>query len=175
MRQCTRCKEYYPATLEYFYKGQSRRDGLSSGCKKCLAERGRAMAAQISEARRTRKINNPAKMRGQQLHQSMKTRAKKAGVPFDSDYMTPPLLEELLRSNKTCPCCNVELLQGYNPKGVVTATSPSFDRILPKLGYVRGNLALLCHRCNGLKSNMSIEDLERILKWLRSAVEALDF
>jgi len=37
-KKCTRCKETFPATLEYFYKNKKCRDELSSWCKKCSQE-----------------------------------------------------------------------------------------------------------------------------------------
>ena len=35
MKQCTKCKEFKPATLEYFGKHTSTSTGLSSWCKQC--------------------------------------------------------------------------------------------------------------------------------------------
>lgn len=35
---CTKCKEEYPATLEYFHKHKSQKSGLRPKCKKCRNE-----------------------------------------------------------------------------------------------------------------------------------------
>lgn len=35
-RTCTKCKAEKPATLDYFYKGGGRADGLTSWCKDCM-------------------------------------------------------------------------------------------------------------------------------------------
>lgn len=169
MRPCTKCGTPYPPTKDFFYAGKSRKDGLSSQCKGCLAERGRNQRELISENRRKRKVTDPHKMRGQQLAQAMRQRASKAGVPFDATYITPKYIEGCLRATPNCPCCRTPLLQEYAFTRTVAKNSPSFDRIIPALGYVRGNVALLCHRCNTLKSDMTINDLERLLDWLRRA------
>lgn len=41
-RMCTRCGELLPATNEYFCKDKQKRDGLSSRCKKCHSNIGKA-------------------------------------------------------------------------------------------------------------------------------------
>lgn len=38
-KQCTKCKEYLPATGEYFSPDLRNKDGLQAFCKKCNAER----------------------------------------------------------------------------------------------------------------------------------------
>ncbi len=35
MKKCSKCKEWMPATLEYFYSNKSKKDNLCDECKKC--------------------------------------------------------------------------------------------------------------------------------------------
>lgn len=44
--------------------------------------------------------------------------------------------------------------------------SPSLDRIDPKLGYVIGNIAVISHRANTIKSNASVEEIRKVADWL---------
>lgn len=44
--------------------------------------------------------------------------------------------------------------------------SPTLDRVIPELGYVRGNLAIISWRANRLKSDANAEELRRIAEWL---------
>ena len=37
-KQCSKCKNYFHATLEYFYKARNNKYGISSWCKKCSKE-----------------------------------------------------------------------------------------------------------------------------------------
>ena len=46
--------------------------------------------------------------------------------------------------------------------------SMSLDRILPELGYVPGNVAVISWRANRLKGSASVDELERLVQWLRS-------
>jgi G:T-mismatch repair DNA endonuclease (very short patch repair protein) len=44
--------------------------------------------------------------------------------------------------------------------------APSVDRLDNSKGYIKGNVVLICWRCNNLKSDSSIEKLEKIVRWL---------
>lgn len=92
-----------------------------------------------------------------------KCRAKAVGVPFDlhrDDIVIPP----------TCPVLGLTLTylggkgRGYHPD------SPSLDRIIPALGYTRGNVRVISARANLLKSNATVEELERVLSDLRALI-----
>ena len=43
--------------------------------------------------------------------------------------------------------------------------SPSLDRIIPKKGYVYGNLVIVSAIVNRLKSDATLEDMAKILKF----------
>jgi hypothetical protein len=43
---------------------------------------------------------------------------------------------------------------------------PSVDRLIPDLGYVRGNVAVISLRANRMKSNMSLSDLLKLLNYM---------
>ena len=43
--------------------------------------------------------------------------------------------------------------------------SPSLDRIIPKKGYVYVNLVIVSDIVNRLKSDATLEDMEKILKF----------
>lgn len=45
--------------------------------------------------------------------------------------------------------------------------SPSIDRIVPALGYVKNNIAVISWRANQLKNNATLEELEAIVQWLK--------
>lgn len=46
-------------------------------------------------------------------------------------------------------------------------TQPTIDRIIPALGYVPGNIVVISHRANRMKSDGTAEEHERIAAWLR--------
>ena len=43
-------------------------------------------------------------------------------------------------------------------KGKRTDNSPSIDRLVPELGYVKGNIHIMSWRANRIKNNGSLED-----------------
>jgi hypothetical protein len=67
-----------------------------------------------------------------------------------------------------CPVCHTRLLHSWETedKKTVHAASPSLDRIIPELGYVAGNVAWLCYRCNSIKRDATADELRAIANWL---------
>lgn len=88
---------------------------------------------------------------------SAKGRAKQFGVPFDlaADDITIP---------ETCPVLGIPIYRG---KGMKHAGSPSLDRMVPALGYVRGNVQVISFRANVIKSDATAAELEKVLAFVR--------
>lgn len=85
-------------------------------------------------------------------------RAKKKGLPFNitpDDIVIP----------ETCPVFGFRLEAGKG-KGP-TDTSPSIDRINPSLGYVRGNIQIISHKANKIKSSYTSEDILKVATYLK--------
>ena len=93
-----------------------------------------------------------------------KSRAKRKGVPFDitiDDVVVPT----------HCPVLGIELTVG--PSGG-RMNSYSIDRIDNSLGYVKGNVALISHRANSYKGDMSLEDVRRLLAYMERTTPKLE-
>lgn len=90
---------------------------------------------------------------------SAKYRAAKNGFPFDitKDYLRSILTER-------CPALGVDLVfsDGHGPR------SASLDRIIPSRGYVIGNVAVISRKANAMKSDGTLEEIESLVRWLRS-------
>ncbi len=109
------------------------------------------------EHRAERLAYNADRPSGSQLVYSAKWRAKKDGVPFDlnaSDFRIP----------EVCPALGLLLVMG---DGQPTDASPTLDRLIPSLGYVRGNVYVISARANRLKGDGTAEELERIAAYIR--------
>lgn len=89
----------------------------------------------------------------------IKLRAKEKGIPFDitSDDLCVP---------EVCPVLGITLQVG----SANIDSSPSVDRIVPELGYVKGNVVVISHRANRIKGDASLAELEQLVTWLRSLV-----
>lgn len=57
-----------------------------------------------------------------------------------------------------CPILNVPLERG-------TRYAPSLDRIIPELGYVKGNIQVISWKANTMKLDASAEELRNFAKW----------
>lgn len=140
-----------------------RRDYICVGCnreqvrvwQKTHPEERRAQARKGSQRSRER---HPERA----LLSSAKQRAKEAGLPFtitEEDIIIPPC----------CPVLGIPLQRKAKRGG--GDNSPSLDRIVPELGYVPGNIAVISNRANRIKSNATAEEIERVAAWLRATLK----
>jgi hypothetical protein len=87
----------------------------------------------------------------------IRLRAKAKGIPFDLDLedINPP---------DTCPVFNIPLKRnvGKGPK----FDSPSVDRIIPELGYVKGNIQIISQKANLMKQDATPEELIQFANWV---------
>lgn len=89
------------------------------------------------------------------IWKSAKCRAKKQNVPFEIDIVD-------IIIPKYCPVLGIELIIN---RGRCRDNSPSLDKIIPELGYVKGNIAVISHKANTIKNNSSIDDLIKIYNY----------
>lgn len=90
-----------------------------------------------------------------------KRRAKSCGVPFTISKQD---IIDIFPSDGKCPMLGIEL-QFNNKKS--KDNSPSLDRTIPELGYVPGNIQLISYRANRIKNDSTVEELEKILSFLK--------
>lgn len=92
-------------------------------------------------------------------------KAKDRGVAFDlelSDIIIPT----------HCPVFGFELKHGERR---FCDTSPSIDRLIPALGYTKGNIMVVSWKANRLKNNAALEDLQKLANFYTGLVpRALD-
>jgi hypothetical protein len=86
-------------------------------------------------------------------------RAKKNGTPFNLD-ITDIIIP------KVCPILGIELIPNIG-RGH-TDNSPSLDRVINDLGYIKGNVQIISYKANAMKRNASMEDLIRLGEWAKS-------
>ena len=89
------------------------------------------------------------------------SRAKKDGLPADKAF----LLSLCANPPKTCVCCGTDidysLGAGKDPNGRCF----SFDKGIPALGYVPGNVEIICFRCNTRKGDLTHEEFMQLWKY----------
>lgn len=91
-----------------------------------------------------------------------KRKAWKLNLPFDlvkNDVIIPEF----------CPVFGLKLERG---KGRSHYASPTLDRLIPSLGYVRGNVAVISMLANSMKGNATAVQHRRIADWMDQALPA---
>ena len=107
-----------------------------------------------------RRINKDKRYK---IWESAKKRAKKDHIPFT---LSPKDIPDIPLK---CPVLGINIVA--NTKSGPIDSSPSIDRIQPELGYVLGNVRIICNRANRLRSDASIEELKLLIKDLEKIDE----
>jgi len=82
-------------------------------------------------------------------------RAKRDGVPFEITA------DGIRNIPDGCQCCGKVMVRGGE-----WHEQPSLDKIVPQKGYVPGNTAWICRRCNQAKGNATLDELRLIVSYL---------
>lgn len=146
-RECQECGFTGKATSANFY---TNRGILMRVCLDCHSKR-------IKKYVRKYQKNNPRTVWNSKKISSAKLRSKKRNQEFDENAVRE--LAESYVENSSCPCCG-EIMNNDR--------LPSLERIDSGKGYLKGNIVILCYRCNFLKSNASLKELENLVKWLKN-------
>lgn len=88
---------------------------------------------------------------------SARRRAKKYNVPFALSHTD-------IHVPKVCPVLGIRLKSGV---GRSTDNSPTLDRIRPHRGYVKGNVAVISSLANRIKTDATLEQVEKVLRWMK--------
>jgi hypothetical protein len=90
---------------------------------------------------------------------SARNRSREYGIPCTithNDFEIP----------EVCPIFGIQLEFGTT---AVHDRSPSLDRIIPHLGYVPGNVAVISHRANQIKNSGTAEEHRKIADWIEQS------
>jgi hypothetical protein len=94
------------------------------------------------------------------IRSQIKFRCDKNGIPFD---LSKEDFERLIPSDGLCPVLGIELSYG---KGRLP-TSASVDRLIPSLGYVKGNVCIMSVRANLIKQDcIDPDELRKVADFL---------
>ena len=95
---------------------------------------------------------------------SAKNRAKRQGVDFDLtiDYL-------LTIASDNCPVDGFPMEWRVNKEQEAgpAMRTPSLDKVIPSLGYTKGNVQVICWQYNSWKRNMLVDDMRTLLSYLQ--------
>jgi len=110
-------------------------------------------AEQIKAYSKKRYTTKDARTRS--LYTTAKQRAEGRNIPFSIT------LEDLVIPD-ICPVLGIEI----RLEETYTDNVPTVDRIVPTLGYIPGNVAVISNKANRLKSDATSSELRRIADWM---------
>lgn len=91
---------------------------------------------------------------------AIRHRCKCKNIPFNIT------LEDIVIP-QVCPILGIPLLQEWGAgKGVGKFNSPSVDKIVPSLGYVKGNVQVVSNRANMMKTDATIDNIRSLLNYM---------
>lgn len=137
---------------EGYYVGETDRECTSCGdifpktsktvtlCNKCNSNRVKSESVELKMLRRA------------------KGRAKEKGLDFDlsvEDVVIP----------KFCPILGIELKMHKGRSGG-NPNSPALDRVNNNKGYVKGNVMVMSHLANMMKSSATTEEMIKFAEWV---------
>lgn len=174
-KTCSSCKRLLPE--EAFGKNRTKAGGLCGVCLTC-ARRASKDSYQRHRARRQKEAQagyqKNAVIRRRQAAENKKNhviryrfyhkraRCKQRGIPFNITLPTFVSLHE----TGICSACGVVVTHAHNSR-----TAWSLDRLIPSMGYVSGNVCVLCRRCNTIKNDGDIPALERVLSYMKKSLQ----
>ena len=169
-KQCPRCKEIKPL-MAGFGVNKGKAGGFSSHCRTCRSKAGKKYyqgnRERIDAQHKAYAVRNVVKVKAwkrewaktpriqvlNMLNQA-RHRAKRKGLPFNitlGDIRLPVF----------CPVLGITLDYGHKG-GHLLPSSPSLDRRIPELGYVRGNVEVISMKANSIKGYATPEEIARV-------------
>lgn len=150
-----------PKTKEGYYKLKA-----EGRCVNCRRPRGKdgttTMCRHCADlnVKSQRKRRQRSDVYRQDLLNTMRTRAKQKGIPFD-------LSVEDIEWNTVCPVFGIPIY--HRKKQANNATS--LDRLIPEKGYVKGNVIVISTKANRMKQNATVKELRQIADWLEKQLD----
>ena len=172
-KNCSKCGQPYPITSEFFRPSKSCLNGLSNVCRICFAKYKRywkektyryKVGPRSSISFKDRINSDPILKKSVILRSGVLARSKELGLAFDCDFFTRSFFYDELTKNPFCECCGKEF---YFSGDGLSMDAPSVDRLRPAVGYVKGNVSIICWRCNKIKRDASLDELKILLRWMK--------
>lgn len=149
---CYKCKTYKSVSEFNTGSGIKCRNNYSRECKECESKRKKI-------ARASMQIDNKESFLSRLIY-GCKTRALENKIPYDLDKEY--IIQLYDQQNGLCALSGLKMTtlrqSGKNPENA------SVDRIIPNLGYTKGNVRLVCNHVNMMRSNLEDEQLIKFCK-----------
>jgi hypothetical protein len=162
---CNKCRKYLDTSL--FSINAANKDKLSSKCKECDKKYQEKQRSKNYDYKREysreyqRKRRKDFDYRIQMLINASKQRARQKGIEHT---LTVGELKSIFPIDNVCPILGIDLV--FSTTGF-SDNSPSVDKIDPSKGYTLDNVQVISWRANRLKSDATVEELEKVVAFLK--------
>ena len=102
-------------------------------------------------------LSNPKELAMKRMLSGAKTRAREKGVDFNIDYSD-------IQMPNLCPVLKIPLVPN---EGAIGDSSPTLDRLLPHLGYTKGNVKVISSLANRIKTNATSAQIYAVAEYVR--------
>ena len=187
-KKCTKCGIYKKRNDKEFYVNNNKLSGLSPSCKKCddkhskeyylkpkvkkhNSKRWKIYNARPEVIKHKKKIQTEKRIKSQTedplLHRANLWMSKMKKLPgTDVKQVNSNPFVKMQQKTPNCPICNIKL--SYNTFNIINrSNTPSLDKLIPELGYIKTNVNIVCFECNSKKSNISLARLAKIINWMK--------
>jgi hypothetical protein len=183
-KKCIICGQV--KSLDDFYACAKSRDKRGSYCKLCANEYGRQRVANSPEVQAQKKRYNQEHAAEtcatrKIYRDSHKEEIKDAHDALIAAYPTRPMIYEARKRAKAmgipctitefdieipkfCPVLGIPIIPYQKDNN--RDSCPSLDRVNLNYGYVPGNVCVMSYRANRLKNDGTIEEHDKLLKWM---------
>lgn len=109
-----------------------------------------------------RTTHGRSKTREYEMWIGTKRRAKKQGIVFT-------LVVEDIVIPEFCPALGIKIntFRDHHAR----YNSPSIDKLIPELGYIKDNICVISYRANTIKQNATWQEILAVANWVKSEVE----
>ena len=97
-----------------------------------------------------------------------KVRAKQKNLPFN---LSTEYLKEIWPEDNKCPALGIKMKKG---DFCVTDHSPTLDRIIPELGYTKGNVQVVSALANRIMSDATVNQVMAVAKHYEKITKELE-
>lgn len=110
--------------------------------------------------------DNPLKACVHGLVTGARARGRASGLGFDEEVVNTETVLAMIPADMRCPCCSRKMVarveRGKDLRSI------SLDRVNNDLGYVAGNVAIICSECNIRKRDMSVHELRLLVRYIEN-------
>ena len=135
--------------------------------KKELQQKRKANRPKARAYRKKYTEKNPLKSRASHWITGIVQRAKDKNLVVDTAYFTRGMLIKWQKTQSHCPCCKIAFSFGLGQFSNKWS-APSLDRVDSSIGYTKDNTAMICVRCNTIKSNGTAAEHRNIADFIEN-------